>query len=112
MSLWALPHTDTYEDDMPQIIDSHRQAITTKTIHATTHRGVRVKAWCWKGSVTVHYDYALNADQNHYAAAEALLKEMGWAGDDWAQKWMAGSTHDNTGYHFVAMTTDEGTRGA
>ena len=58
------------------------QAIQTKYIAPTDHKGARVKAFCAAGSVTVGFDYAGN--ENH-AAALALLDKLGWAG-----KWLAG----------------------
>lgn len=94
---------------MIKTIDSHRQAITTKKIAPTHFLPTRIKARCWKGSITVNYDYGLNADDNHFAAARALVEKMGWADKPWAQRWMAGATYDNSGYHFVALTTLEGT---
>lgn len=90
---------------MIKTIDSHRQAITTKFYKATDHLGSRINARCWKGSITVHYDHSMNADDNHFAAARALVEKMGWADQPWAQCWAAGSTFDNSGYHFVALTS-------
>lgn len=54
------------------------QAITTKYLPATNHRGERVKATAQAGSVTVSWDYDLNTEANHKAAAQALADKMGW----------------------------------
>ena len=60
--------------------NTHRQAITTKFLAPTNCRGARVKATCEGGSITLDWDYALNTDQNHVVACEALQAKMGWQG--------------------------------
>ena len=57
------------------------QAITTKYAGPTNSRGSRIIAKCAAGSNTVAYDYALNIDANHRAAALALVAKLGWTGD-------------------------------
>jgi hypothetical protein len=57
------------------------QAIITKYFGPTNFRGSRIKASCEAGSLTVSYDYALNIDGNHDAAAKALAEKLGWTGD-------------------------------
>lgn len=52
------------------------QAIQTKFFGPTNTRGSRIKASCWITSVTVSYDYALNAEENHIAAIEALVSKL------------------------------------
>ena len=42
------------------------QAIQTKYIAPTNHRGSRIKAWCAAGSKTISYPYGLNVDLAHY----------------------------------------------
>lgn len=74
------------------------QAITTKFLGPTNHRGSRIKAYAQAGSITVPYDYALNSDDNHKAAAFALAQEWGWAGH-----WLGGSLPSGTGYAFVRV---------
>jgi hypothetical protein len=54
------------------------QAIQTKYIGPTNTRGSRVKATAEAGSVTLSWDDALNATDNHRAAAEALANKRGW----------------------------------
>jgi hypothetical protein len=72
------------------------QAIATKYLGATNTRGGRIKATAWGGSTTVPYDYALDVQDNHKAAADDLIAKMGWTGT-FAQ----GGNTDGTGYYFV-----------
>ena len=58
-------------------------AIETKFLGATNFRGSRIKAQSmdsWSNgkreSVTVGYDYALNSEDNHIAAATQLLPKI------------------------------------
>ena len=53
-----------------------RHAIVTKYLGPTNTRGARVKATCDAGSVTVAWDYALNEEDNHNAAARALILKL------------------------------------
>lgn len=59
------------------------QTITTKYLGATTFHGARVKASHTAGAVTVTlpWDYALNADANHREAARALVEKLTWDGE-------------------------------
>lgn len=52
------------------------QAITTKFIGPTNTKDSRIKASCWRASVIVSYDHALNSDANHKAAIEALVNKL------------------------------------
>ena len=54
------------------------QAIETKFIGPTDHRGSRIKAVCEAGSLTLECDDALDMELNHRAAAEALSHRLGW----------------------------------
>lgn len=54
------------------------QAIQTRYIGPTNYRGSRVKATAETGSVTLSWDNALNATDNHRIAAEALANRHGW----------------------------------
>lgn len=76
-----------------------RQAITTKYFGPTNHRGSRVKASADAGSISVPWDHALNAQQNHTAAAQALIHQLGWGG-----RWVVGGTR--SGYVFVDVSHD------
>ena len=55
------------------------QAIETKYVGATNHRGSRIIATTPGGHRhTQQWDYALSIDANHYAAAEALRTKLDW----------------------------------
>lgn len=54
------------------------QAIKTRYLGPTDYRGARIKASAQAGSVTISYDYALNSDANHKAAAQALIDRLDW----------------------------------
>jgi hypothetical protein len=54
------------------------QAIVTKFIGPTNHRGSRIKATAQAGSLTLSWDHALNSDGNHRAAALALVEKLKW----------------------------------
>lgn len=60
-----------------------RQAIVTKYIGPTDHRGARVKATADAGSVTVPWDHALDSEENHTAAALALATKYDWLTSGW-----------------------------
>jgi hypothetical protein len=72
------------------------QAIETRYLGPTNTKGGRIKATAGAGSITIGYDYALNTDGNHKAAADALIAKMGWTGT-FAQ----GGNVTGTGYYFV-----------
>lgn len=54
------------------------QAIQTKYISPTNHRGARIKATAAAGSITISYPYELSGQACHRAAAEALRDKFGW----------------------------------
>ena len=54
------------------------QAIETKYLGPTNHRGARVRARCDAGRVIMPWDHALNPVQNHAAAARLLANRFGW----------------------------------
>ena len=54
------------------------QAIVTKYLPATNTRGSRIKATCAGGSITTPYDYELDIDAQHHAAAIGLCNKLGW----------------------------------
>jgi hypothetical protein len=89
------------------------QAITTKYLCPTNHRGARVKATAQAGSVTVSWDYALNADGNHTAAAQALAEKMGWnrtsplANRPRVSVWHSGTDHKGNRVHVLERRTVE-----
>ena len=75
------------------------QAIQTKFLPCTNARGARVKAWAEAGSVTVSWNYALDIEENHKAAAEALRKKLGWTHPNYGR--LVGGALPAGGYAFV-----------
>ena len=54
------------------------QAIQTKYLPATNHRGNRIKANCKAGSITIDWPYGLDTDECHESAAKALMDKLDW----------------------------------
>jgi hypothetical protein len=75
------------------------QAIITKYLCATNARGSRIKASCKAGSVTISYPHELSGQACHRAAAEALVKKMGW--DDAHYGGLLGGQLPSGDYAFV-----------
>ena len=71
-------------------------AIVTRYHGPTNTKGARIKACAYGANITISYDYALDVDRNHKAAADALIAKMGWTGT-FAQ----GGNVEGTGYYFV-----------
>ncbi len=80
------------------------QAIVTKYIGPSNTKGSRIKARAAAGSLTVHLDSALNIENNHAKAAEALANKYKWRGN-----WFMGGMPDDTGYCFVSCDEMPGT---
>lgn len=76
------------------------QAIQTKYICPTNYRGSRVKATAQAGSVTLEWDDALDIEENHRAAAQALAVKMGWVGERYGAL-IEGGTPDGQGNVYV-----------
>lgn len=72
------------------------QAIETRYLGPTNTKSGRIKATAWAGSITVPYDHALNSEDNHRAAAMALVAKLQWQGT-FAQ----GGNAKGNGYYFV-----------
>lgn len=78
-----------------------RQAITTRYAGPTSSRGARILVRAEAGRMSVPYDHALSATQNHVAAAKAFAeKKVRWGGT-----WYGGAMPDGRGYVFVDVTT-------
>ena len=54
------------------------QAIKTKYLPATNHKGSRIKADCCAGSVIISYKYDINTVDLHRLAALELIDKLGW----------------------------------
>lgn len=74
-----------------------RQAIVTKYIGPSNHRGSRVKAFCEAGEFTMPWDCELSPEQNHMKAMVFLCGRLGRDSRNYAM----GSLPANTGYVFV-----------
>lgn len=83
------------------VTGGYGQAIETKYLGPTNSRGARVKATCQAKSATVSWDYALNSQGNHEAAALALVHSMiAKGGEGWKGAWHGGQRPCGTGYVF------------
>src|SRR6185437_14816907 len=75
------------------------QSIETKYVGPTNSRGSRVKATASGGfTLTIEWDDALNTDENHSAAARALINKLGWfhePGDTYGE-WFYGDRKDGS----------------
>lgn len=67
------------------------QAIITRYHGPTNSRGSRIVAHCQAGRVTHHWNYELNPQGNHRAAALELARRLGWDGI-----WVCGDTNNGT----------------
>ncbi len=75
------------------------QAIQTRYLAPTNSRGARIKAWAAAGSITISYPYELSGQACHRAAAEALVKKLGW--DDPHYGGLLGGCLPSGDYSFV-----------
>lgn len=81
-----------------------RQAIITKYLPVTNHRGARIRVMALAGRHTFPWRHELNSSENHYFAALEFAKELGWLTDCYL---VGGGMHDNTGYCFVLVQNPE-----
>lgn len=66
---------------------SGSRSITTKYMGPTNTRGSKIKATASSGkSLTVSYDYELDASGNHDEAAKALARKLGWGSCRYARE--------------------------
>jgi hypothetical protein len=79
------------------------QAIQTKYIGPSNVRGARVKAWAEAGSLTLSWDHALNVEENHAKAAQALADKFGWTGPRYGQLIGGALPNPSRGYAFVSV---------
>ena len=79
------------------------KAILTRYLGPTDYRDSRIKAHCDGGSVTISFDYDLDASENHAKAARALIEKLGW--DDRPGRWVRGGfpTKCRDSYAFVRV---------
>ena len=79
-----------------------RQAITTKYLAPTNHKGARIKAECAGGKIVMPWDHAHNPERNHHTAAKWLLRKMQWH----EKNAVIGGAMPNGGYCFVLVDKD------
>ncbi len=78
-----------------------RQAIETRYVGPTNHRGSRIIATTAGGHRLIHHwDYSLGIEGNHYAAAKALQAKL-----DWEPIVAGGST--KAGFVWLTSTLDD-----
>ena len=77
------------------------QAIVTKYLPPTNHRGARVKVIASTRAVTIPWDYALDVPENHASAVRIVINRWGWSGH-----WAGGELPNATGYAFVLAGRD------
>lgn len=78
-----------------------RQAITTKYLGPTNHRGSRIRATAQAGSVVVSWDDELDVNDNHLAAARTLAAKFSWPG-----RLIGGGLPSNRGNVYVVDDSD------
>lgn len=61
------------------------QAIRTKYHGPTASRGSRISASCEAKRISVPYDCALSAEENHAAACKVLTEKLGWVAPYYTQ---------------------------
>ena len=78
-----------------------RQSIETHYVAPTNHHGSYIVARAPSGGKVTHaWDYSINSDANHHAAAEALRAKL-----DWPSIKAGGSTAK--GYAFMTSVLEE-----
>ena len=82
-----------------KFIDTHHQAIQTKSLVSTNLRGKRVKAIAEAGNLTISWDHALNERQNHDSVVGQLVEKQGWYNLDGV--WVSAIKSDNKGFVYI-----------
>lgn len=85
-------------DRIRSVTNYVRQAIVTRYAGPTDSSGSRVIASCEAKRIMVPWDHALDAQQNHAAAALQLMDRLGWSA---YSSLVMGGTKD--GYVFVQV---------
>lgn len=79
-----------------------RQAIVTKYIGPSNHRGSRVKAFADAGEFTMPWDHELGVEANHQKAMVFLCGRLNWD----CRNYVQGSLPGDTGYVFVELSVN------
>lgn len=80
-----------------------RQAIVTKYLGPTNHRGARIVAKAQAGRLAVPWEDAWDVDANHAYAARMLAERYGWTEHSTLA---GGALPDDTGYCFVLISKE------
>ncbi len=78
------------------------QAILTKVMPTTNTKPMRIMAKCSSGKLTISWDYDRSADDNHKAAAHALMRQV-WPLMD-SRLMATGVLHDGHYAHVIVKT--------
>lgn len=76
------------------------QAIQTRYLSPTNTKGGRIKATAAAGSITIGYPHQLSGQACHRAAAEALIKKLGWDKENYGDGLLGGCL-PNGDYCFI-----------
>ena len=74
------------------------QAIINKYLGPTNHRGSRIKATCYSGTITIGFDHELSGEAAHKKAAMALIERLKWSAPSGLT---VGATPSGNGYVFI-----------
>jgi len=80
-----------------------RQAIVTRYLGPTDHRGARIKARADAGTITIPWNHAQDIEANHTTAAETLATKLGWVGEHTDWQLVGGGLPDGTGNAYVLV---------
>lgn len=81
-----------------------RQAIETKYLGPSNHRGARVVAKAYAGRVAIPWSYELDTDENHLKAATALANKYGWLNR--GERLIGGGNAAGTGNVYVIVNAE------
>lgn len=80
------------------------QTITTEYKGPTNTKGSRIMAKSWLKNKSAAWDHALNSEDNHKAATQALVDELNAKRDGESYKWQiiaAGAMPDGKGNAYI-----------
>ena len=83
-----------------------RQAIETKYLGPTDHRGARVMVKAAAGRMYIPWDHELDADQNHRVAAKKFASALGWYEGE-SGLWAGGGKANGGGNVYVWVSKEQ-----
>jgi hypothetical protein len=86
------------------------KAIQTTFHGPTDTRGSRITATAGSNRVTLSYDHALDADENHDAAALALCEKLGWNQHHLMRGTLENARHQSIGNVYTFEANDNRVR--